>query len=341
MKIEEVSIPSTINSVTSVLSLRLSSRKLVNVDRCNIIFSHCKWGEPLPMMVLGREMRAFVRNNPHVSFFVVTRNTQFVGYADHVGFFRYCGFARGNETGEALGSSTYVPIQIIRIDDWKSEAPDARYADVVEERASELAHILTQRRGVADFMALQYSLREILRNSVEHSMGELVSFFAQYWKNKKPPIAEIVIWDNGCGLRETLTQNFGSKVASDREALHLSIQPGVSGVTEREREHQPEDIRNSGFGLYTTSRFASESGLFRMISGSAGITVNDSSIVNHDWRFQGTCVQIKLKLDEIGNVSERIARIIAEGEAVFDGATGRVASAASRTFSKWLGDEKP
>lgn len=132
MKIEEVLIPTKINSVTTVLSLKLSSRALKNVTKCNIIFSHCEWGEPLPMMVLGREIRAFVRNNPDVSFFILTRNTQFVGYADHVGFFRYCGFDRGNEPGEAWGSNSYVPIQVVDIDKWKSESIDSRYADVVD-----------------------------------------------------------------------------------------------------------------------------------------------------------------------------------------------------------------
>lgn len=338
MKIEEVFSPTKINSVSSVLSLKLSSRVLNDCARCNIVFSHCEWGEPLPMMVLGREIRAFLRNNRHVSFFIRTKETKFAGYADHVGFFRYCGFNRGNEPGEAFGSNTYLPIQAVEIDKWKSEAIDGRYADVVDERASELAHILTQRRDGQHFLALQYSLREILRNSVEHSMGKILAFFAQYWPNGNPRTAELVIWDNGCGLRKTLINNYGEKAGSDRAALHLSLQPGVSGVPEQERKFQFEDIRNSGFGLYTTSRLASESGLFRIISGSAGITLNGKAIVDHDWRFEGTCVQVRLELDKIGNVTERMAQIIAEGEALFDAERGEVASPASRAFSKWLSE---
>jgi anti-sigma regulatory factor (Ser/Thr protein kinase) len=237
-----------------------------------------------------------------------------------------------------LGSNSYIPIQVVDIDKWKAESIDSRYADVVDERASELAHILTQRRGGEDFKAIQYSLREILRNAVEHSIGRVLSFFAQYWPNGTPRSAEIVIWDNGCGLRQSLNTNYAGMIGSDSEALQLSLRPGVSGVTEEERAYQPEDIRNSGFGLYTTSRFASEVGFFRMISGSAGLTLHGNTIVHHDWIFQGTCVQLKLDLDRIGNVSEKMARIISEGEAVINGSQGEVASPASRALSKWLSD---
>lgn len=137
------------------------------------------------MLLLGREIRTLKKNNPEIHLVCRSRSTQFRGYADHMGFFKYCGFNRGNHVGEALGSNTYLPIHVFDMDDWKAASGDRPYAEIVEEKSSELAHVLTQERNGGLFTAVQYSLREMMRNSVGHSFGDLLVVFAQYWPAKK------------------------------------------------------------------------------------------------------------------------------------------------------------
>lgn len=178
-------MPRRLTTVTDVLALRLSKIDLSGIDRCVLDFTRCDFGEPLPMLLLGREIRTLKKNNPEIHLVCRSRSTQFRGYADHISFFKYCGFNRGNHVGEALGSNTYLPIHVFDMDDWKAASGDRPYAEIVEEKSSELAHVLTQERNGGLFTAVQYSLREMMRNSVGHSFGDLLVVFAQYWPAKK------------------------------------------------------------------------------------------------------------------------------------------------------------
>ncbi len=232
------------------------------------------------------------RNNPDVEFVCRTRNNSFRGYADHIGFFRHMGFLRGNEPGAAWGSSTYLPIQSIDVNSLKEASGDRPYAEIVEEKSAELAGVLTQCDNGGVYTAIQYALREMLRNSVEHSFGDRIGLFGQFWPAKN--LAEIVLYDNGIGIRRAITESGENTAASTEEALVLALRPGVSGVSENERQYQHENWRNSGFGLYVTSRFCSERGIFRVISEDAGLTMNKLGDARHNWRFDGTCIQMKL-----------------------------------------------
>lgn len=78
------------------------------------------------------------------------------------------------------------------------------------------------------FDVIQYSIREILRNSAEHNEGESVSILAQYWPTKD--LAEIVIIDDGIGVPHSLYGNGYVECANSREALKFALLPGISGV---------------------------------------------------------------------------------------------------------------
>ncbi|MCK0139172.1 ATP-binding protein [Aliiroseovarius sp. F47248L] len=289
----------------------------------------------MPMLILGKHIQQLIRNNSDVKFYCRTTSSDFRGYADHIGFFRYCGFDRGSKLGQAIGSNTYIPIQSISIDKIKIASGDRPYGEIVEEKASELTHILTQERSGDLFVALSYSLREIMRNAVEHSEGSNVVLFGQYWP--KNGNAEIVLLDDGVGITKTLGDCVGYEGKSDQELLECSLEPGVTGTTEAERAHQDPSYRNSGFGLYVTSEFCAEHGLFQLISGSRGITRKKKALVHHDWLFEGTCVQLSLDTRNLKNAGEQIEEIIARGEKLVpEHIATKTASKASRIKSSWL-----
>jgi hypothetical protein len=248
--------------------------------------------------------------HPIVQFSCRPARTNFNGSTNHIAYLKFWGFQRGNEIGDAKGSGNYVPIQVFDLTKMKVALGDRPYAEIIEEKASELALILTQQRSGEVFIALQYSIREMMRNSIEHSLGDRVVFLGQYWPTKHE--AEIVLCDDGCGVSETLRTT--EEVQSDKKGLPLALRPSISGVTEFEKSHQDEPYRNSGFGLYVTSRLCSEQGVFRIISGNAGLTRRGDVLTPHDWRFNGTCIQMKIRTDGLADVEGRIKSIVDEGE---------------------------
>lgn len=308
----EIKIPRRLVTVSSVLNLGLSKADLANVDECNLYFSGCEFAEPLPMLLLGREIRALSRNNPGKKVTIWTKDTAFRNYADHVGFFRYAGIPRGNRNGEAFGSPNYIPIQVIDLEQMREDSGERPYAELVEEKSENMARVLVQQSSGDLYKVIQYSLREIIRNSVEHSRGKALAIFAQYWPKLQK--SEITIFDNGIGIEQTLREGGIIEESSASDAILLALEPGVTGVTKLVRDAQHEHYRNSGFGMYVTSRFCSERGYFRVMSGEATITRNKSGDTITDWPFQGTCVQMVLDTSNMHGAAERVLEIVKEGE---------------------------
>jgi hypothetical protein len=322
--------PALVKQSCLIFSMGLNSMDLSSYASCVLSFADCTYAEPLPMIVLQREARALIDRHPEVKFACIPGHTKFSGYAAHIGYFKFLDFQRGNEIGEAKGSGNYVPIQFFDLNEMKVASGDRPYAEIIEEKASELALILTQQRSGEVFIALQYSIREMMRNSIEHSLGDRVVFLGQYWPTKHE--AEIVLCDDGCGVSETLRTT--EEVQSDKKGLPLALRPSISGVTEFEKSHQDEPYRNSGFGLYVTSRLCSEQGVFRIISGNAGLTRRGDVLTPHDWRFNGTCIQMKIRTDGLADVEGRIKSIVDEGERELAAAGHeREASSASKSIS--------
>ena len=139
------------------------------------------------------------------------------------------------------------------------------------------------------------------------------------------------------GIFRTLLDGGVLEQCDEVNALQLALQPGVTGVSQVERSHQPESNRNSGFGLYVTSQFCSERGIFRLISGNQGLTHSRGAETFHDWPFSGTCVQLKLNTSDLDAASDRIKEIVTEGE-MLAAKEGRIseASLASKRSSNWI-----
>lgn len=302
---------------------------LEGIDECVLNFSGTMFSEPLPMMALASDLRHLRMRFPDVTYKCRSRDTPFRGYADHIGYFRFLGFNRGNEIGEASGSENYVPIHIFKLEKLKQDAGEEPYGKIVSEEAAKLAEVLTQSDKGGLFVAVEYAVREIFRNAVEHGLGEKAALIGQFWPKRR--IAEIVLCDNGVGITETLKDHY--KIESPIEALKLSLKPGITGTSAFEREHQNPYYRNSGFGLYTTSEFCSNHGLFRLISGNAAITRQSNNLRGHNWSFDGTCVQMKIRTDNLENSASEIQRIIEAGEQEIGGSLS--ASTASKQTSGW------
>ena len=317
-------------SIGDILALELSKMDLNGHDECDLIFSNCKFGKPLPMLIAGREIRALTRNNPKVKFTLISRGGNFQGYADHVGFFRYCGFDRGNHLGQAEGSRNFTPITAYNLDALREASGDRPYAEIIEEKSTELTRLLLRTDSGDVFAIIQYSIREILRNCMEHSEARGAIVFGQYWPTTGE--ADIVIYDTGIGLQGSLLSAGLLAESNSRRAIELALEPGVSAISEAERQYQDQHYRNSGFGLYVTSTFFGNFGNFKVITGDCGLDIKKGKRNFHDWNFQGTCINLRFNANSITAGREEIRRIVQEGEQKIGGKTAASASSKSLPF---------
>ncbi|TNF12141.1 MAG: hypothetical protein EP320_12835 [Rhodobacteraceae bacterium] len=307
-----IHIPTRLNTVSAVENIGLDKLDLAKADELDISFSDCRYAEPLPLIYLQQKFRHLVKKFPHLKIRMLSRDTPFRGYAEHIGFFNFLGFPRGKAPGSARGNSNYTPITIYKIRDLQREAGTSPIGRLVLDKASDLARILCQKDKGDLFDLFEYSFREIMRNAAEHSRGSRLVVLGQYWPTTQK--AEIVIADDGIGIATNLYDIEYVECETNLEALKCAMLPGISGVSLEERIGQDEKWGNSGFGLYTTSRICSEAGAFRIISGNDGLTLSKGRQFEHPWSYRGTCVQMVFNVSNASRMIERINEIITEGE---------------------------
>lgn len=298
--------------LSAVHELKLDNLELKNTERCNIRFSECSYGEPAAMLMLAAKIKRLIKANPKVVFQLWTKRNDFTGWATHIGYFKYLGFNLGDNLDRAHGSRNYTPLTVYQIADLQHQAGDTPVGKFVSNTIRGLARNLSQEDSGAVFDLVEYSIREIVRNAAEHSQGSTISVLGQCWPALKA--AEIVVMDNGVGIAENLYENELIECNTNREALKFSLLPGITGVPLDDRLKQDDHWGNSGFGMFVTSRFCAENGLFRIVSGDAGLSLGGEVQTEHPWRFPGTFVQMRLSFKNAKDRVDRIEEIITDGK---------------------------
>ena len=99
-----------------------------------------------------------------------------------MGLFKSFGLDHGNAPGEANGSTTHIPITEISREQIEKEASSLgkHPGAVIEGRSKSLAQILTRFKDGPLLDTLTFSIREIIRNVVEHSEADHAYLCAQY-----------------------------------------------------------------------------------------------------------------------------------------------------------------
>ncbi|MFM9891374.1 hypothetical protein [Achromobacter xylosoxidans] len=270
--------------------------------------------EPFTMAYVSAEIKRFSEiEGRGVSF----TNYQHHTFAAHMGFFHAAGVNFGNQPGQAKGSSTYIPLTILRTKDLEAKA-HSEYepvGNIIESESTKLAKVLLQKDDGELVDALTFSLREIMRNVVEHSQSEVLEFCAQYWPTKSK--VELVVLDSGVGVKESLSKNPYLVIENDRDAIHLALMPAVSGKMFQGVKRQSNNVwQNSGFGLYMTNRLCRNGGSFFICSGQSGILLNGAGKKDLETSFSGTALRLVLNTTTIGNLATSLERYKREGYAI-------------------------
>ncbi|MFZ1804077.1 MAG: ATP-binding protein [Nitrospira sp.] len=302
-----------------------------HADRYYIDFKDMGWMEPFPLLFLSSSILRFKAMRPESEF--LHKNFQQHTYAAHMGLFKSLNIDFGNKPGEAKGSDNYLPINILSIRDLQKKAINEtiHIGQLLENHAKQLARLLTQEDNSNLADTLTYTLREIMRNAVEHSNSDSFLYCGQYWPTKN--VVQIAILDSGIGVRESLSRNPKIRITSDEHALRLSTLPGISGKPCSSAIEEYDGWENSGYGLYLTKRLCTTGGSFFICSGNKGLYSKPNKNETYlDANFQGTALRLSLDKNSTSSLKTALRQFRIDGEEIakkFD-ADSPKASASSR-----------
>lgn len=282
-------------------------------DTYEFDFGQVSFVSPGWLLSVGSALREFRTQRPGAKR--KGSNYTHLGYAAHVGFFKFFGMTYGLAPAQAGGSDTYIPIKELNVAELKSSAAERHMhpGEVVEEEAKRLATLLTRENEGPLVDTLTYSLREIVRNVIEHSESESYSIAAQYWP--QTGAAELAVVDRGCGILQSLKENPKLRVSSDLDALKLAVLPGISSKAWR-RGRSDDAWANSGYGLFMTQRLASRGGRFTLVSGDNGVVIEGSGLKEIRSHSPGTLVVLRLRTTALEDLTEQLSTFRQEGREI-------------------------
>lgn len=261
--------------------------------------------DPFSLLYVSAELEVFKENNPTSLFHA--RNFTHLTYPAHMGFFKSFGLNFGKEPGEAKGSNTYYPIEVQYVNDIKELSRELMVnpGEVLENYAENLSNILTQNKDKNVTDVLRYSIREILRNIVEHSESDKFSFCAQYLPSKQR--VNFAVLDRGIGLSKSLSNNPKITINNDLDAIRWGLKPGVSGKVYPGQKNKPKgEWANSGYGLYMTSNICKMGGSFFISTGKKGLLITEKQERELDLETHGTAIYLDIDLNSIYELSKML-----------------------------------
>lgn len=308
-KRDKISLPKRLDDIKNIVEFgevleAHSENEWVEVNVNNIGFI-----SPTALVLVGKMLSVWkekrVKKSLKTTLTRVQEQRNTNSYMGHMGFFDLLGSKQNkwNKVGEASGSDSYVPITKI------IKPSFTNYTDWVEDIISAvrgLANILSDtRESTEENKFYLYTLREVIRNTFEHSHANECLICGQRWSCGN---VEICILDEGIGIPNSLAKNFD--INNDITALEMAIKPGVSSVNFSSNENKYE---NSGFGLYVLSEVVREFGGFHLGSSSKVLTLEKSRSHVSNLEFSGTFLSIQLVAPP-KQFSHLLKDIIFEGE---------------------------
>lgn len=298
-------------------------------------FSYTKFFTPLSLLFIPHQIRKFHRQYPEIRLHAI--GYQHLSYPAHMGFFDCFGGAYGKTVGEAPGDRNYLPISSINVSQFIKDNGTGNIQEAIDSETKRLARVLVRANDGFAFDAVQYSLREIIRNVFEHSGSRICMYCAQYWPATKK--VQLCIVDEGSGIHSSLTFNPKFKDFTERQAVQFSLFPGVSGNFREMRTGEVDSRwRNSGYGLYMTSRLCRNNGGFRIFSsGQVVQLIKGQKLTNAIRNFRGTMITMDLLIGSQSNFSKELENYATEGKKIardIQGANVIEASAASQLLSR-------
>jgi hypothetical protein len=329
-----IEMPKALN-IRNNIRLANMLTQLPESDHYIFDFKNMKYAPPFGLLYISSTIRECRAARPSAKFQAVnfSHNT----YAGHMGFYKSFGLNFGKAPGEAGGSSSYLPIRRVAFNYSEDGEENILAIDQedIERHAHDISKVLARSEGGDLVDTLTYSFREILRNSLEHSMAESVSYCAQYWPTSNT--VEIAVMDYGCGLAKSLSYNPYLEINNNRDALNYSLMPGISGKFFKGSRRRNDIWQNSGYGLFITSRLCGNGGSFFIASGDTGVMLKKGERKFIDINIRGTGIRFTLDTSILRPYKESIDTYYSEGRSIsksLHNGEDVTASVASRFLSR-------
>lgn len=316
---------SKLNIFNDVLQENLYEKDLL-IDLTKIGFC-----EPQTILCLAVLLRDFdqKRGTLNTDIFIEP-NSDVIGYLAHIGFFDFIGADFGNKVGGTIETESYIPIRKIDKKQLQRESFETgkTLQDLIQEEAAHLARVLVGsniNNNKQIYLTIAYSIRETIRNALEHSETDICYVCGQRWINNK---AQIAVIDEGIGIFQSLIN--ADIDVNNENFLEIALQAGLSRTINLEESLNIHG--NSGFGLYVLSHLAKNYG--RMTISSSNRTrimkrnKDDQERLN---RFTGTCISIEFNM--YPNDIEDVISMIADSGEEEAREAGREVKASSRSRS--------
>lgn len=290
-------------------------------------FTHLEHCPPLGLLIILNAIRSNMKRYPEAEHYPLCKINSFssgITYAAHLGLFQACNWDVGRKTNWEDQTSKCLPITLITMNDLNNFRDESKNVQGQIEYFSRLLAIrLTQDTDYNLTTVLKYCLREIIRNTFEHSGTDRIWVCGQYWPTRKR--TELAFMDEGCGILHTIQQNPHYHATTDIDAIKLALQPGV---TRTFGTIETNDIwQNSGYGLYVTSSLCLLGGHFVLGSGQSAIFLNPEGSQEYQTALNGTTVCLSLDIEKIPNINALLEKIVAEGERKAESYKDRILSA--------------
>ncbi len=275
---------------------------------------------PFSILLLFSKITSLKEKYPDKKLdFIYNQGYSHIGYLEHMGFFSLVDEPTQKTVNEVNSNDTCVPMRKIDREDLRKTG---KFSDVdaVTVISREIAEKLSEVREEQE--GLEFMLREMIRNSFEHSGTETVYLAAQRWDVQD--LMEIAIFDQGKGIPQSLRSrakkyNKRKKTWNDDDLIKLALKPGVTAQSNFWTAADEAD-KNSGYGLYVVKELCKVfSEGFIVASGSHAILESSRQrrIEGKAYfisQIVGVGLQLRFKVSKIKNFKEERAKIIDQGQ---------------------------
>lgn len=142
---------------------------------------------------------------------------------------------------------------------------------------------------------LKYLISEMMDNVTSHSCSPHGGFIAaQYFASRNK--VQVVIVDNGVGLRESLSTHYS--LDTEKDAILKAMEKEVTGSNTFDIYNQVN--KHAGLGLFFLSKILEHTkGRFLIISNNTIYRSRDESFTEMDTTFQGTMIAFEIYEEEL------------------------------------------
>jgi hypothetical protein len=179
----QIQVPGSLTE-DAVLRFSRDLQDIVSADRYVVDLSRLGHVEPFGMLMCASILRRFVRTRKQAGGQFVAVGFAENSYAAHMGLYQAFGLPYGKKPGEASGSSRYIPLTCITVQDLKARAGYGPVGEAIDKEAQRLARVLLQRTDGSRLSHISYALLEMMRNVVEHSYAAEIWCAGQCWPNR-------------------------------------------------------------------------------------------------------------------------------------------------------------